>query len=404
MATMRFIGSAASIKKVVTYAFAGTWEATDIVRVAFGSKRYDFVVGSTSIATILTSLVTAWKALDKTLYPEFFLVTPSEDSSSLTLTAVTAGEDFTCTITPLETGGTSADSQTIEGAGTATTGTIATANSGPYNWDIAQNWSGGSVPTSSDTVYVDKPGAWIKYGLSQSSVTLTKLVIGSNCKIGLPEVNSKGYTEYMTKKLAISATTLLVTSSADTIRIDVGSNQTATTMAGSGVLSFVGTHASNTVTVQAGQVEIAYLGGESATVATLKVGGGNVFCGTGATLTTVNADNGNLETNSNITTLNVNKGSVTVAAGAVSQLNQYGGNVYYNTTGTLGGNTLCYGNLYLDKTQVAKTITNPILVYGSGMVSDQYISCSSLVITDSTSNGGSQHKYGTNVKITRVVP
>lgn len=404
MATMRFIGSASAIKKVSTYAFAGTWESTDIIRVAFGSKRYDFIAGSTTIATILSTLVTNWKALDKQLYQEFFTVTPSADSSTLTVTSVTAGEDFICTITPLETGGGSADSQTIEGAGTATTGTVATANSGPYNWDVAQNWSSGSVPVSNDTVYIDKPGAWIKYGLSQSSVTLTKLVVSSNCRIGLPDVNAKGYTEYLTKKLAISATTLLIDSSASTIRFDVGSNQTACTMSGTGTLHFVGTHASNTVTTQAGTMQIANLGGETATVATLKVGGGVVFCGTGTTLTTVIVDNGSLETNSNITTLTVNRGFMTVTAGAVSQLNQYGGTVNYNTSGTLGGNTVCYGSLFFDRTQVEKTVTNPVSVYGSGMVSDQYISISTLIINDYTANGGSQHKYGINVKITRETP
>lgn len=147
MNTNRWLGSASPIAQVTTFLFGGTWEASDAVRVSFSNgKVYDFVVGSTVIATLLDTIVAAWVALDASLFPEFAEITPTRSSSTLVLTSATPGIPFTVTLTPLETDGSAADSQTIAGAGVATTGTTSTTSTGPNDFGTAKNWSLGYTP------------------------------------------------------------------------------------------------------------------------------------------------------------------------------------------------------------------------------------------------------------------
>lgn len=124
---------AGPVAQVVTYAFAGTWEADDIVRVKTmgqGTVTNDFVVGSTVVNTIIDTIVAAWNLLAIATYPELRKVTASRSGSSLVLTANSPGTPFVFELTPLETGGTPADAQTIEAVGVATLGTVSTANAG----------------------------------------------------------------------------------------------------------------------------------------------------------------------------------------------------------------------------------------------------------------------------------
>ncbi len=82
--------------------------------------------------------------------------------------------------------------------------------------------------------------------------------------------------------------------------------------------------------------------------------------------------------------------------------------VYYNTTGTLGGNTILSDDAVLDFSQDmrTKTITNPIDVYGrESKVLDVNKVVTSLVIdynySDCICNGST---LGNNVRITRSTP
>jgi hypothetical protein len=117
MATRRWTGTAPKVAQVQTYAFGGTWEVGDIIRVKFGNKTWNYSVTSATITTFLPLFVTAFNALSSTDYPEFAEITASSNSTTLTLTADTAGKSFTCSLTPLESDGSPADAQTIEGAG-----------------------------------------------------------------------------------------------------------------------------------------------------------------------------------------------------------------------------------------------------------------------------------------------
>lgn len=362
MATVYFTGNAAKVAQVQSYTFGGTWEADDVVKVAFGTKIYYFTGGSATITTAIDNIVTAWNALDSTVYPEFAEITASRSSSKLVLTADTAGMPFTCTITPLEANYGAADSQTIEGGTSATTGTATTASAGPNDWSSAANWSGGAVPSSSDTVYIENTSTDILYGFAQSAVTLTKLVIAASYtgKIGLPPVRSASsgvsYYEYRSTYLAISATTLQIGQGigqrSGRIKIDLGSNASAVTIFGTGspydsgysAVLLKGTHNSNTLDIYGGYVGVCELNGETAKFPIVRVNApvnnqaATVRCGAGLDSATVLTQNGGtVEVNSAMTTIYLRGGKLTVyGTGATANAYVYGGELVWNTTGELG--------------------------------------------------------------------
>ena len=394
MSSISWKGGAAAVAQVQTYAFAGTWEATDVVRCVIGNKTVSFVGGSTTITTAIDTIVTAWLALDASVYPEFAEITPSRSSTTLTLTAVTAGKPFTCTITPLETGGGAADAQTIEGAGTATTGTAATASSGPEDVSTAANWSAGAIPVNTDTVTVDLEGARLKYGLDQNGITLTALnITAKDVEIGLPVTNADAaeYPEYRATSWKISATTVYTNTKSGRLKLNFGTAQTAYTQDASGTgretnippVLLQGTHASNVWNFFGGQAGLAFFAGDTFTATTLRLDdGATVFAGSACAIATANNFGGTLTMRCAASTALNHPGTGRAitrveGSGAVAQVTLQGGQLFYNTTGTLGGNTVLGGtaSMSFDEDQQVKTVTNPILIYSpSVQFSDAFAS------------------------------
>lgn len=341
---------------VNTFLFGGTWEATDIVRVTIGSKTVDFVAGSTVIATVIDAIVTAWTALSVTTYPEFSEITPTRSTSTLVLTAATAGVPFAVTITPLETDLSPADAQTIEGAGIATTGTVATASAGPLHWDSPANWSLLAIPVNSEDTYIERWSGDILYGLAQSGVTLTSLNVAATMtgKVGLPDVNALGYYEYRQKDLLIKATTANLFygegSASSRFNWDASSVQTLINLFNTGTaleqgvppFQFKGTHASNVLNMQKGYMGVALRPGEVATIATIRIGSKenpasdvDLRLGSGVTLTTITQTGGLVDIHSNIVTLNVYGGKATINdAATLTTLNGEVGSLIDVSSGT----------------------------------------------------------------------
>lgn len=388
MATCIFRGDAPKIAQVNTWAFGGTWEADDYIRVTFATGRYyDFVAGSTTTATVVSNMVTAWNLLSATTYPEWAELTASADTTTLTLTSDTAGVPFACTLTPFDVGG-AADAQTIAGGTSAAAGTIATANSGPNDWSVAGNWSGGAVPVSTDTVYIENTSVDILDGFAQSAVTLTALYIAASYtgKIGRAAINSTGttpYYEYRATQLAISATTCEIGSGGGNgsgrIKINFGSVATTTTVFNTGTsaesglaaFQFVGTSTSNVLHAYGGTIGVAQLAWQSAALDLLNMNGSAgsnrfaaVYCGSGvATAIDVVMTGGNLTLAAGSTTLNMYGGTAILAAGNHPTINVYGGTAILNSTGTLGGTLVTVGGtgtIDLDQNAAAKTLSTDI--------------------------------------------
>lgn len=434
MARNRWRGDALAVAQVNTFAFAGTWEANDIIQVVIGNKTVNFTAGSTSAATVVSNLVTAWAALDSSVYPEFAEITPSASTTNFVLTAATAGVPFTATLHALESdGSTDGDSQTIATVNTATSGTATTASSGPNHWDTAANWSLGAVPVNTNDVDLENSDVDILYGLAQSSVTLASLNADRSYtgKVGLPTWNENGYYEYRATELAIGATLVNIgrgNEGAGTgrFKLNTGSVQTAINgyFTGSeietGIPAFLwrGTHASNAANFNRGFYGCGFFAGEAFTLATLNVGyidnpAGDVrliLGGTGtlsATAFTMTGGEASLfSATTSTAAIIVYDGTLNLeGTGGHVSLTVRGGRVNYKTSGTLGGNPVVSGSGWLDFSQDLRTVavTNAIERYGDqARITDPAKRISSLVIDNNECSSLEALVIGTNFKITRA--
>ncbi len=370
MANCTYVGNAAKVAQVITATPGGTWEIGDLVVVTFGTKIYTYAVTSATIATWVPLFVTAWNALSAANYPEFFEITAS-GTTTIVLTCKTAGRRIAPVLTTTESDGSAADAQTLSQSTT-------TANSGPEDWDNAQNWSGGAVPVDTDVVYLDGAicNVDIKYGLNQTGIQLAALYVINEWsgQLGLPERNTDGsgeYDEYRTTELTADITTLDVHSSSGRIKINGQAVQCAATVRATGAsddtllpaLQWRGTHAANTLEVHAGSVGVALKATEAATIATLRQSGGSLVCSSGVTLTTVQKSGGTLTIESATTALTNDSGDVTInGSGAHAAITNSGGTCFYNSSGTITAYT---GNkssaISFDGRNVVRTLTNATL-------------------------------------------
>jgi len=390
MSTRTWLGHAPAVAQVQTWTLSGTWEADDTITLTINGKAVTFTAGSTTISDIITAMVTAYNLLPATTHPEFAEMTASKSGTTIfVLTADTAGRPFAASMTTADAGG-AADDQLIEGDVTATAGTAATANAGPYCWSTAANWSGGAVPVNSDDVVFENSSVDCLYGLDQSAVTLTSLTVKQSYTgvIGLPRTNTTGtnYVEYRDTYLKVSATTITVGqgdgSGSGRIKINVGTAQTTVNVyntgsakeAGIESLLLLGTHASNAVNVTKGSVGIAVFSGEVATVATLRegyltnqAGDAVVRCGAGVTLTNISKSGGRLDIASDTTAVTQTAGELICRAGAPTSLAILGGTLYYQSTGTIGalvGGSGGGGVADFSQDNRAKTVTACDIHYG----------------------------------------
>jgi hypothetical protein len=358
MAVRRWRGGAPRVAQVQTFTFAGTWEIGDLIRVTVGGKAWDYAVTSATIATFLPLFVTAYNALSTTDYPEFGEITASAVSPVLTFTGDTTGKPFVVTLTPLESNGAAADAQEIEGAGIATTGTAATACSGPNFWDVAANWKETTVPITGDDVTIDE-GPSILYGTDQNAVTLATLTIGPNypssSEIGLPANTNPanpgaGYSEYRQQRLKIGATSWTVETNSRRVRLDVTPAATTGVVRSTGQAQTAGEdaldvaihHAAAALHILKGSVGVNYQPGDTGTVADLNVSfrtsretDARVRCGAGLTLTNLDQSGGEVYLQNGATTVVKTGGTLTVQGAVGTSLKNYAGTAYLDGTGTI---------------------------------------------------------------------
>ncbi len=336
------------------------------------------------------------------------------------------------------------DVASISGSGANLTGsgtqslTVAantTEPTGPNWWSEPENWSSGSAPVNGDTVILENNDVDILWGLNGlSGVTLAALLKKQSYtgKIGLPARNEAGFWEYRTQELTLGITALTIGEGdgpgSTLFRVNTGSVQTTILQYGSGqpedtdypAVLWRGTHAANVARIFKGSFGAAMFAGDTAVLATLEVGyltdiesDAEVAIGAGCNLDAVNIAGGDtvadLLTNA-VGAILVTGGTLTLTgAAAVSSLViTKTGYVYYNTVGTLGGNTVLAdeGTLDFSGDMRAKAVTNAIeLQSNDATVHDPFKVVSSLVLdlnyVDAIVNGS---KLGSNVRLTRAVP
>lgn len=319
--------------------------------------------------------------------PEILELTSTEDNVQVIATGLSTGKPFTLEST---------------GAGTITIANTTEPKS-PNHW-IAENFDTGTLPGNTDTVILDglTSSQSFKYGLNQSTVTLTTLDIlaTSAAEIGLPEINTDNGTgasayyqgTYRETHLRISATNLHIGkglgSGSRRIKLDLGTNacnctiystSTSRPSDGEAPVHLIGAHASNQLHVMDGIVDVGVLPstGSSCTWPLVIVSNGTVRFGDGCTLTSVEAaGESTVEIRSAVTTMrtrgngsilylgSANLGTVDIdgnkveirstAAMTITQLNGYGGKEL--------DLTLCEGVVTATDITVYGTPANPFTI------------------------------------------
>lgn len=382
MATCKWLGNAAAVAQVTT-ATPGSVSATDTFTITINNKAITVEAPSTSVPVVVGLLVAAFNASTE---PEFAEITATDGGTVVILTADVKGRPFTAIGS--SSGGTLNMSTT-------------TAASGPNHWDNTANWSGGAVPTSADDVVFENSAVDCLFGYPGSPTALTSLSILASYtgKIGLPDRNTGGYSEYRTKALALNPTTVRIgygegngspfmrlTTTGVAAGISVNKTGQPTDLS-FGALYLVANTSSTTLEVLSGYVSVATLAGDAAQFSSVKIGylnnpasDSHVRFGTGVTFSgAIDMSGGEVETNSALGTVNVTDGTLTHFLGAVTTLNLYGGTCFYNATGTLTTATVgSKGRLDFTRDMSAKTVTNTITLAAGAKLFDSFGVVSSL--------------------------
>jgi hypothetical protein len=222
------------------------------------------------------------------------------------------------------------------------------------DYGVAGNWSPSGVPTTSDSVYLTADySVSITAGLDQSAVAIDKFVVdGFTGKIGTLAL---GYLQIDPDSFSFDG--------AGVSFIDVGSaaidlDVRSTTSGGSTRGLYLKGSAIAILSVIRGNVGLANQYGDTSTAATIRVIGGTLVCGTGASVTTVDSYGGKTNLGASVTTLNAYSGNVTTSsAAAITTLNGFGGKVTHNGTGTITTANLEGATLDLTNSGIARTVT-----------------------------------------------
>ncbi len=311
MATRRMVGAAGFTKQVMTITVgSSTVGHTFIITINSKSVTYTAITGDTT-TTIATALVALCVASQD---PEFYSFLQWTSSAAvITVTAITAGEPFTISLT---------------GTGTLTPSTT-TANSSPEDIANTLNWSGSTLPVNGDTAifqYTPYSARWnIESALS--SVSLANLSVWDYpARIGNPLILPSGIREYRGTELTLAGCTVLDLNLQDNtpgrFRFNVGSAACSLTLVGpgnisagnDGVVAWRGTNVGNSIRVTGSSLDIARDVSHTANVDVLSVENGSVRLGSGVTKTSTTATilNSTLETFSNFANLTLDKGSTAI--------------------------------------------------------------------------------------------
>lgn len=265
-ATVIWRGDAPAVKQVSTVQITAN-DVNTSYRITINGKIVAVNGNAGGVNSTATDLKTA---LDASTIPEFDEAVWTVNADTVTGTAATAGKPFTAT------------SSVSGGTGTIGAVTTTTSSSGPNHFDTAANWSGGAVPVNADDIVFENSSIDCLYGLDQNAVAPTSVTIRSTYtgKLGLARITSTGYVEYRQRYYKSDIITLNVGDAAGgagsgRLLIDLdGATATVNVYStglsaetGLGALVLKNTNAS-TLNVFRGTVSVAPQAGETANFAT----------------------------------------------------------------------------------------------------------------------------------------
>lgn len=413
MATVRWQGKAANITQVDTITVANVWAEDDTATLTINGNDVVCTVGSddstATVAQLIRDAINASSyAADATTgdynvgaqeIPEFTDVKAeilSTATNVVRVIAKTPGKPFTLSVT-----------ESTAGTGTAAETTLVAAT-GRHFWDNGDNWTGGSVPTSSDTIVFDSGNVSCKYGLPTAATNLdpvaVKVGLGFTGHLGLPEINrdnaNAAYYEY--RALA----PVFDDSTDEAGSIDIGGGQgpgsalinldwidkdgvtVRVTGTGSAIenvsdypVNITGSGTTFTIDVSKGHVAIAPRASDAAVLTSILVTNrGNqssdtrLFVGPGATgtIATFEQLGGEViqEGTNTITALEMHAGRFDwdAAGGTITTANIFGGTFQAGYGGNITNLNIA-GEFIADRSVVTRTVTNAQITRG-GLYSD----------------------------------
>lgn len=235
-----------------------------------------------------------------------------------------------------------------------------------------------------DDIILDQNATPIYYGTDQDYIVPASFTQNSTYsgKIGLPAWNPLGYYEYRNRYLKISPAVVQLHygiggNGSSQIFLDTGSKACTILIYGAGTAPAAGVpavqllcnHASTTVTVMKGSVGIANDPGSVSMLDSVRTGyqttpssDVTLYLGSGCDLTsaTVNVSGGLVYLRSTVSILTVNVGTV-IATGPgidIDTLNALGGQLTYNSDGTIGAYTISNFTIDFSQENKARTMTS----------------------------------------------
>ena len=383
MATLIFRGDAPVVGQVSVCTLSGTWASGEKCNAVINGKSISITapVAGLTAAQMVAALVAAINGDNVTAQaetrnttgptlPEFRDITAAVGSSSAQLKLTGDNErPFTVTVT--------------EDAASGSAGSVTdTAGSGPSHI-IAANFSGGALPSASDTVVFtgNRP---VLYKLDAlSAIALTAVVFESgftaNCGLADTFTNDAGTAyEYLPRYLVLDSDTILIGRGEGTgsgrIMVDCANAQTAIVVERTGSSPDRDRHAvqlhnmgaSSTLEVTGGSVDVCREQAQTGTLTNARATGtARMRLGAGVTLTTCTADGSSQVECHAATTINCyGTAQVDKQSGAVTNLNVFGGTARVNDSGTITNTTLGAATLDLSRNTSGATFTNTTISAG----------------------------------------
>jgi len=337
MGANNWLGGAKAIAQATDFTPADI-EVDDVFKITLSddqneSHEISFTATAVTVKNVVEGLKAAADSAKAAGMEPWTKVTASEDDTKLTLTANTAGIPFYYTTATVNGG--AVDDQTL-------TPSVATANSGPNDYNVTDNWSLEAIPVNGDDVRIPSHVTdSILYGLDQHTVLLSSFRREEGCTVAIGSVN---------QPLHIDADTVVLAGTGQAfIKIDNPTSDVIVTESGGSSGGAYGTNLTGAgiakLTVELDDssqtLGIAALAGETATVTAIAISGdGEVVVGSGVTkvgggdVTIIDLVSGTLETHCAVATVNTG-GTYTHHSGAIStSLNITGGQTTYNSSGT----------------------------------------------------------------------
>lgn len=314
-ANKNFIANEIRQAEIHTLTIGGTPAAGDTVFLTINSKKitYTAITGDTtsSIASNFASLIRASRE------GEFSQFSLTVSAAIITVTANAPGRPITA----------SGSGSLVVGAtgGVTIVDALVQANLGPADANDINNWQGGVLPLTTDSLYFENATFPMLYNLSfMSGFSLGAIYVRPTFTgggIGLPAFAPEGYREYRGGRLTLTACPILSielpdASGAGSFRFSTGATASAVFILGNGnpgigqeQVDWIGSSSSSTVEVLNAGVSIATGYGETASVDEIEGTGSAISLGSGVTVATLNIDSCTVDARCNLPSVSMNNGA-----------------------------------------------------------------------------------------------